>query len=280
MHHSFSTHPGPWPKASALLVSVSYNIESLLVVSNKGFVGAGPSGLVAAKTLLHSAAKGSFNVTIFDSQHRIGGLWPAHRSDNDGLVHPLMMANQSKHTVQFSDLAWQDSESDFPKAWQVGHYLGRYLNEYGGADIRLGHNVVKTELQGDGSWKVQTNSEEGSETSIFDYLLVATGFFGIPRWPEGIPKEGEVPIIHSSKYRDIESILSTAKDSNNKILVVGGQMSGVEIAGTIATHLSSLIHSPGTKPIPNPERFTIHHVIKRPTWTLPPFTSAKVCYLY
>ncbi|KAI0098534.1 hypothetical protein GGR51DRAFT_565659 [Nemania sp. FL0031] len=237
--------------------------------------GAGPSGLVAAKTLFHDIAPGSFKVTIFDSQHRIGGLWPTHKSDNAGLVHPLMVTNQSKHTVQFSDLAWADSDPDFPKAWQIGRYLERYLKEYSGADIRLGHRVMKTELQDGGSWKVQTDSEKGSETRLFDYLLVATGFFGRPLWPENIPKEGEVPIIHSSKYRDIESLLSKAGNTSNKILVVGGQMSGVEIAGTIATHLSSLIHSPGDKAVQDAERFTIHHVTQRPTWTVPFFTSAN-----
>ncbi|GAW21605.1 hypothetical protein ANO14919_111280 [Xylariales sp. No.14919] len=238
-------------------------------------IGAGPSGLVAAKTLLHNAPPGSFNVTIFDSQHRIGGLWPAHKSDEAGLIHPLMVANQSKHTVQFSDLAWRDSDPDFPKAWQIGRYLERYLKEYGGADVRLGHKVVKTELQDGGSWKVQTDSEKGTETSVFDYLLVATGIFGKPMWPEGIPGEGEVPIIHSSKYREIESLLSKAKDTSDKILVVGGQMSGVEIASTIATHLSSLIHSPGPKSVQNAERFTIHHVAQKPAWTVPLFTSVK-----
>ncbi|KAI0397823.1 hypothetical protein F5Y17DRAFT_464476 [Xylariaceae sp. FL0594] len=239
-------------------------------------VGAGPSGLVAAKSLLHGTGRDSFKVTVFDSQPRIGGLWPSHEGDDGGLVHPLMTANQSKHSIQFSDLAWRDSDPDFPKAWQIGHYLSRYLNEYGGADIRLGCRVTRTELQGDGSWKVQTNSEKGIETGIFDYLLVATGFFGSLRWPTGIPKEGDVPIIHSSKYRGLESILPRTRDSGDKILVVGGQMSGVEIAGTIATHLSSLIHSPGPKPPGfNPERLSIHHVTKRPTWIFPLFTSAK-----
>jgi hypothetical protein len=190
-----------------------------------------------------------------------------------------MVANQSKHTVQFSDLAWRDSDPEFPKAWQIGRYLERYLKEYGGADIRLGHKVVKTELQDGGSWKVQIDSEEGTETSIFDYLLVATGFFGNPLWPEGIPNKGEVPIIHSSKYRDIESLLSKANKTSDKILIIGGQMSGVEIAGTIATHLSSLIHSPGDKAFQNAERFTIHHVLQNPAWTVPLFTSPNVCFV-
>ncbi|CAJ2501278.1 Uu.00g041310.m01.CDS01 [Anthostomella pinea] len=238
-------------------------------------VGAGPSGLVAAKTLLHDVAPGSFNVTIFDAQTRIGGLWPTRKDDNAGQVHPLMATNQSKHLIQFSDLAWRDSDPEFPRAWQVGQYLERYMKEYGGADIRLGHKVVDTELQDSGSWKVRTESDKGSETSVFDYLLVTTGFFGKPIWPDNIPKEGEVPIIHSSKYRDIKSLLPESGSGGDKILIVGGQMSGVEIAGTVATHLSSITHAPGDKAIPKSKRYSIHHVVPRPSWVFPLYTLAK-----
>ncbi|KAI0021653.1 FAD/NAD(P)-binding domain-containing protein [Xylariomycetidae sp. FL0641] len=238
-------------------------------------VGAGPSGLVAAKTLLHDAAPGAFSVTIFDGQHRIGGLWPTRRDDGAGLIHPLMVANQSRHTVQFSDFAWRDTDPEFPRAWQVGQYLERYVLEYaGGATVRLGHRVVGTELLDGGSWRVSTESEKGAETSVFDYLLVATGYFGKPLWPANIPKEGDVPIVHSSKYRDIKSLLSP-NVTGSKILVAGGQMSGIEIAGTIATHLSSATHSPGEKVIPNPDRYSIHHVAQRPAWVFPLFTSPK-----
>ncbi|RYP51825.1 hypothetical protein DL768_002901 [Monosporascus sp. mg162] len=216
---------------------------------------AGPSGLVAAKTLLHDVAPGSFKVTVFEAQSRIGGLWPNRKDDGGGLVHPLMIANQSRHTVQFSDLAWHESDPQMPRAWQVGQYLERYLKRYlGGADVRLGHRVVHAELEDGGPWRVQTESSNGPETSVFDYLLVGTGFFGKPIWPDYVPREAEVPIIDSSKYRNLESLLANQKGRGGKILVVGGQMSGIEIAGTIATHLSSAVNSPGEKEIEEPER--------------------------
>ncbi|KAI5927587.1 hypothetical protein F4810DRAFT_271509 [Camillea tinctor] len=242
-------------------------------------IGAGPSGLVAAKNLLHAPA--AFDVTVYEAQPRIGGLWPARRHDAAGLVHPLMLANQSRHTVQFSDLAWRDEDPQFPRAWQVGRYLERYVEEHGLAGaIRLGRRVVGAGLvpDGGGAWEVRTADVEGgaAETKVFDYLLVATGFFGKPMWPEGIPREAEaeIPIIHSSKYRDIEGLLSKG-GPGSKILVVGGQMSGIEIAGTIATHLSSATHLPGEKIIPDPEKYTIHHVAQRPAWVFPLFTSPK-----
>ncbi|KAI1802423.1 hypothetical protein F4811DRAFT_554910 [Daldinia bambusicola] len=238
-------------------------------------VGAGPSGLVAAKTLLHDTPENSFKVTIFEAQSRIGGLWPTRKDDADGLVHPLMVTNQSRHTVQFSDFSWKDTVPQFPKAWQVGQYLEQYINEYSGADIRLGYEVVKTELQDDGSWKVKVESNGKSETATFDYLLVSTGFFGKPIWPKAVEKAEGVPIIHSSQYRDLQSLLAKSSHRGGKILVVGGQMSGIETAATIATHLSSAIHSPGKKTIQEPESYSIHHIAHRPSWVFPLLTSPK-----
>ncbi|KAI1491821.1 hypothetical protein F5X96DRAFT_678109 [Biscogniauxia mediterranea] len=249
-------------------------------------IGAGPSGLVAAKNLQHHAAPGAaFRVTVYDAQPRVGGLWPTRRDDVSGLVHPLMLTNQSRHTVQFSDLAWRDADPQFPRAWQVGQYLERYVREHGIADvIRLGRRVVAAELlpDGSGAWEVRTEASPGGgaeETNVFDYLLVTSGFFGQPLWPEAIPREAgaDIPIIHSSKYRDIEGLLSRGPTNGggSKILVVGGQTSGIEIAGTIGTDLSSATHSPGEKIIPNPQKYTIHHVAHRPAWVFPLFTSPK-----
>ncbi|KAK6087326.1 pyridine nucleotide-disulfide oxidoreductase [Seiridium cupressi] len=236
---------------------------------------AGPSGLVAAKTLLHDVAPGTFKVTIYEAQSRIGGLWPSSKNDTTGQVHPLMIANQSKHTVQFSDFAWDEGTPQLPKAWQVGQYLERYSKRYSGADIRLGHRVVRTELQDGGAWKIETESDQGVQTSVFDYLLITTGFFGKPIWPDYVPQSAPFPIMHSSKYRDLPSLLGKGQMQGSKILVVGGQMSGIEIAGTIASHLSSATNSPGGKVIANPEKYSIHHVVQRPAWVFPLFTSAR-----
>ncbi|KAL1843872.1 hypothetical protein VTJ49DRAFT_7223 [Mycothermus thermophilus] len=212
-------------------------------------VGAGPSGLVAAKSLLHDAPRGTFDVTVFDSQSRIGGLWPADKADNAGLVHPRMVANQSKHTVQFSDLTWPQDSPQLPRAWQVGEYLARYRDKYlSGAKLRLGTRVEKAEplVSPQLGWRVQTHSNKGeTKEEMFDYLLIASGYFGRPALPPVASDDAQIPVIHSSQYRDLPSLLGKTGGQGTKILVVGGQMSGVEIAGTIASHLSSVVNSPG-----------------------------------
>lgn len=227
-------------------------------------------------------------MTLFDAQPRIGGLWPCAPDDADGLLHPFMLTNQSKHSVQFSDLAWEPEVPEFPYAWQTGRYLKRYLERYcmplagdgGRFSLRLGEEVIQAEPVDRGGWDVVTRSLDGKNaTGRFDYIVVASGYFGTPLIPSGIPESPEVPVIHSSRYRDLKSLLGESAGKGGKILIVGGQMSGVEIAGTVASHLSSAINSPGTSCIPNAARYSLHHLIQRPIWVKPLFVSPEVSSL-
>ncbi|KAL5608059.1 hypothetical protein FOBRF1_008556 [Fusarium oxysporum] len=244
-------------------------------------VGAGPSGLVAAKTLLHNTAPGEFKVTIFDAQKDIGGLWPTSKTDNGRQVHPFMWANQSRHTMQFSELAWEDSDPQLPQGWMVGKYLHRYLERFLKSnkdfELKLGTRVESAERPKGSSngWVVNTKSDAGTETRNFDYLLVASGFFGKPIIPESLEKQTAIPVVHSSHYREVKSLLGKGRPGGGKILVVGGQMSGVEIAGTIGAHLSSVANSPDPSTITDIDKYSIHHVIQRPIWVFPLYTSPK-----
>ncbi|KAK0624833.1 hypothetical protein B0T17DRAFT_577457 [Bombardia bombarda] len=247
-------------------------------------IGAGPAGITAAKSLLHDAPEGTFNVTILEAQTRIGGLWPSSRDDTGGQVHPLMLTNGSRHTVQFSDLAWEDDVPQLPHAWQVGRYLERYYEKYcQAATLHLGTRVESVDpletSVGDetpSGWRVLACSFDGvAKEQTFDYLLVASGFFGKPVMPQGLLENSDVPILHSSKYRDLSGLLAKNDGKGGKILIVGGQMSGFEIAGTMATHLSSAVHTPDPSPIPNPDKYSLHHVTQRPVWVLPLYTSPK-----
>lgn len=237
--------------------------------------------------MLIDCAHDTFKVTIFEAQPRIGGLWPARKDDAAGLVHPLMVANQSKHTMQFSDLAWEPGTPEFPRAWQAGRYLDRYLKKYcQDAELRLGTRITAAKpipptASDDGSstarWNLIVESTGGEvEERQFDYLLIATGFFGRPALPSHSGTETDVPVVHSSEYRDLEGLLGNTGRKGGKILVVGGQMSGVEIAATIGSHLSSAVNSPGSDATLDSASYSIHHVVQRPVWVFPRHTSPKV----
>ncbi|KAG6007001.1 hypothetical protein E4U21_006521 [Claviceps maximensis] len=253
-------------------------------------ISAGPSGLVAAKTLLHNAPAGEFTVSVFERQNGIGGLWPTSKSDTTRQIHPMMVANQSKHTMHFSDHAWEDAAPQLPRAWQVGRYLEaykeRYLDSNPGFSLRCNTRVVQARLNSSASasasasaWDVCLECNGEQQTRQFTHVVVASGHFGVPVVPEGISlaPAAAIPVIHSSQYKDLKSLLGNAASAKGKILIVGGQMSGVEIAGTIATHLSSATHSPKTSsPIPDIDQCSIHHVLQRPVWVFPLHTTVEV----
>lgn len=84
----------------------------------------------------------------------------------------------------------------------------------------------------------------------------------------------DVPIRHSSQIRDVKDLLTRdgkCLSSGKRIVVVGGQMSGVEIAGTIAFQISSLVNSPGERAISDASKYVVTHVFEKPSWIMPLF---------
>lgn len=247
------------------------------------FIGAGPSGLVAAKTLIHDSPKGAFDVTVFEQSNRIGGLWPISQED-DGMVNPEMRTNQSRHTVSFSDLAWPASSPACPKARQVGKYLEDYLKLYPGYTVKTGTKVGKIEppcnweVAQPGKWKVHVTSQNAGNVEStseqvheFDHVIVATGFFGKPKFPS-ILAGLAAPVWHSSKLRDVSNLLNDngklSSPRGKNIVVVGGQMSGIEIAASVALQLSSAVNSPASQ-IKNANDYKVYNVVQQPFWVMP-----------
>jgi hypothetical protein len=130
--------------------------------------GAGPSGLVTAKTLLHDFSQGTFAPVVFDTRHEVGGLWPnlahsqAREAGPPGTLEPGMRTNLSRFTVAFSDLSWESVLGEdvpmFPQARQVGRYLAAYSERYVPTEaLRLGHrvvNAVRSAESPDSRWRV------------------------------------------------------------------------------------------------------------------------------
>jgi len=77
-------------------------------------VGAGPAGLVAAKSLLQHKDGETFKVTIFEAADRVGGMWRAVPGEAGGKCNPEMRTNLSRFIVTFPDLAWQSVPLEKP----------------------------------------------------------------------------------------------------------------------------------------------------------------------
>lgn len=283
------------------LESSIHTAISQATMATVAIIGAGPAGLVAAKTLLRSSSQDSiFKVTVFEQGTDVGGLW-AVESNPNGIINPEMHTNLSQFTVCFSDLAWDSVETQppaniYPKAWQVHRYLKEYAARYIPPGTIAFQTYVKViehiQTSPDAEtkkWKITSIALKGGtpveKTEIFDYLIIASGFFSQARkipFPctNLIPKQENQPsaILHSSQYRQLSDLSPTHSQSlPGKILVVGGSHSGAEVASLIAMHISDAQYSPsgtgtgtgtGTSP---PE---IIHVMPHPLVSIPSFVRS------
>lgn len=243
-------------------------------------VGAGPSGLVAAKTFLQN---GNYVVTVYEAADRVGGMWRALPGEYGDKCSPEMRTNLSRFTVAFPDFSWSSVDlSDpvtgapspatppiFPKAWQVGRYLEEYTEKFDlKSKIKFNHKVVNADILDDmKTWQISTYDvvTHQSSTQSFDYLVIASGFFDKPgRTFDPSPGRTSKNIQHSSLFRD----LTTLSQTPGKIAVVGGGISGSEAAAQAAYQISSAKYSPGkTKPAHAESK--IYHIVNRPFYSLP-----------
>ncbi|KAL4742865.1 hypothetical protein BDV11DRAFT_202323 [Aspergillus similis] len=264
-----------------------------LTIAECAEASAGPSGLVTAKTLLQNFPPGTFSAAIFEEKPRIGGLWAVdypsthciswptphlphdHFREQDrgrATVDPWMRTNLSRFSVAFSDLAWETALGDdvpvFPYAWEVRKYLEKYAQTYIPKEcFNLGKRVLSVARRGCG---IKTEDRAGWEVSwVEDWY--ASGHFGSPRIPLIPGLEDISSTVHSSELQSPENIdrLLEKSPEGGKLVVIGGSMSGVEAATSLALHLSSLSFSPG--PSNQEHNYEVWHIGTGPYWVLPTY---------
>jgi hypothetical protein len=256
-------------------------------------VGAGPAGLVAAKSFLRT---GRCDVTIYEKADRLGGIWALDESSVGNYLSPHTPTNLSKFTVGFSDLSWESVGLDtndnvtgapmFPKAWQVNAYLEAYRKRFiPDGVIKYGREVTNTsrrKMLAKGAkehWRVTTKDQNGSEEEQdFDHLVVASGFFTTPRpLQQTVSADSDklsIKAIHSSRFRTLEDLFPGDTPATGKtVLIIGGGNSSGEVAAAVASNLSNTQWSPDRT---LQERFKgckIVHVTPRPLYGIPPFVA-------
>ena len=178
-------------------------------------IGAGTSGLVAARHLIHAGLR----PTIFEAAKTIGGAWTPSSSSavlkpprqTDGATsnehdvgsltdhHPAskmwngMSTNLSKYTCRFSDWPWPDDASTFPSVEEMHDYLTSYADAFlstseSSCNFQLEckvFNIEQTTTNDGNNYKVEWTdlNTHTTHSSNFGGLVVASGFFHTPRWP-------------------------------------------------------------------------------------------------
>lgn len=208
-----------------------------MVLSKKvAIIGGGASGIAAAKAIIEVG----LSPTVFESTKCIGGMW----NPKTKRCWRSLKTNLSKFTCVFSDFAWKEDDPIFPSQEEFNDYLQRYAEHFiPKQNFQLGCKVNQVIQKDDGTFELEWSDDDRKQhKSIFDNVIVSTGFFSSPIMPKIKNLEKfQGKISHSSEYSDP----FLYKDKT--VAVVGSSFSAIEIASEIAFFTSKVINiSPRT----------------------------------
>jgi cation diffusion facilitator CzcD-associated flavoprotein CzcO len=188
-------------------------------------IGAGPSGLTAAKHLIERGLE----PVVLERGRDLGGQWDVGAPHS--AVWPGMRTNTSRTTTAFSDFPLGPSVATFPSAGQVHAYLREYAEHFGvHRCIRTGSRVTAVERDGE-DWIVRWSRAGTERAERFAGVVVASGRFGNPRFPNtpGLARlRSDGRVLHSMHYHGRDEF------RGRRVLVYGNSISGVEIASDLA----------------------------------------------
>jgi cation diffusion facilitator CzcD-associated flavoprotein CzcO len=233
-------------------------------VKRVAIIGAGPSGVAAAKFLV--AEKAFDQIDIFEQQSEVGGVWnyTSHISQPisvpqttpdapadapiwlDGAAAPIftnpmyarMHTNIPKHLMQFSDLDFPPGSLLFPAREDVRDYLLKHAQDVRHL-VTFSHQVEDVRLDGT-NWELRITSTITKETrvAIYDAVIVANGHYSVPIIPsvQGIEAFN---IAHPSVIQHSKMYRSPDFFAGKNVIVVGSGPSGLVRASKISSSLMS-----------------------------------------
>ncbi len=181
-------------------------------------VGAGPSGLAAAKNF---RVRG-IPFEVLERSSDIGGLW--NISTPSGVVYETTHLVSSARSTGFEDFPLpdhRDGQPTYPSHESILAYFRAYADTF---DL-MGHvvfnaEVVRADPEGDGTWRVLIAGE--AEPRLYAGIVVANGHLSEPRLPD-IPGDFAGTYIHSRAYKSPRQL------RDKRVVVIGGGNSACDI---------------------------------------------------
>ena len=134
-------------------------------------VGAGPSGLAAAKAL----SEHQIEPVVLEGALNIGGMWAG---EGRGAWSSDLRTNLSHYSCAFSDFPWALGSDDFPVRSEIIKYLTAYAAEFNLLKfIHFGARVTSLRAVGANGWRLDMVYSGQQETEVFDEVIIATGSF-------------------------------------------------------------------------------------------------------
>jgi dimethylaniline monooxygenase (N-oxide forming) len=204
-------------------------------------IGAGPSGLAAAKTFLERGIP-------FDCLEReadIGGLW--NIATQSGIVYETTHLVSCISSTGFDDLPMLDADyPEYPRHDRVLAYFRDYIAKFGlSPHIELGKAVTRLTPLSAGDWQVSVAGE--AQPRRYRGVVIASGHHDVPRMPT-YPGHFSGEIMHSRRYK------SPLQVRDKRVLVVGCGNSAADV-------VSDAVHG----------RSKVYLSLRRGYWFVPKF---------
>jgi cation diffusion facilitator CzcD-associated flavoprotein CzcO len=191
-------------------------------------IGAGPSGLAAARNL----QRFGIDWTGYELSDGVGGLWDidAPRSTVYESAHLI----SSKGTTQFTEFPMADSVADYPSHRELIAYFRDFAKHFGLVDgFRFGTEVTRVVPSPTGGYDVTSVGPDGERTEHHHGVLVANGTLSEPNVPTFAGHfDGE--LLHTSRYK------SATMFAGKRVLIVGAGNSGCDIAVDAVHHAAAV----------------------------------------
>ncbi|XP_048250751.1 dimethylaniline monooxygenase [N-oxide-forming] 2-like [Haliotis rufescens] len=207
-------------------------------------IGAGISGLAAIKSCLEEGLE----PVCFEQYDNIGGVWfytEEYREGQGARAFDNLTTNISREMFSFSDFPFPSHLPPFLTCSMVHDYLQSYCENFGlGKHIHLNTKVINIRKSPDykvsGRWEVETEDPQKTQRDIFDFVMICSGFYKKPRFPdvEGMDTfRGSFE--HSMKFKD------AARYKGMNVLVVGNSNSSGDLAAESARYAHQVYYSVG-----------------------------------
>ncbi|MGA9747130.1 MAG: NAD(P)-binding domain-containing protein [Nocardioides sp.] len=195
-------------------------------------IGAGPSGLAAARNL----QRYGHEYVGYELADDVGGLWniDGPRSTVYDSAHLI----SSRTTTEFTEFPMGDGVADYPSHRELRRYFGDFADAFGlRKDFRFGTEVTRVRPcdDGDGAdgWEVTSSGPGGETTQRHAGVVLANGTLSEPTVPS-LAGTFDGELFHTRDYKRAEVF------AGKRVLIIGAGNSGCDIAVDAVHHAASV----------------------------------------
>lgn len=185
-----------------------------------GVIGAGPSGITAAKNLLDE----DIEVTVFDQGKEVGGNWVFSDQVGHSSVFETTHIISSKLLSQYEDYPMPEDYPDYPSHRQLATYFQGYAKKFNlYPHIKFEARVISCRRNDQDKWVIEVELAGEIKKYEFDALAVCNGHHWNPRMPE-YPGKFSGRLMHSHDVKRFDVF------KDRRVLVIGGGNSACDVA--------------------------------------------------